>query len=246
LEILLAGDPVAGSLGIGHTRWATHGPPCQRNAHPHSSADAELVVVQNGIVENFQELRRRLQAAGYIFLSDTDTEVIVHLIHSHYHNGSARDLIHAVRCAAAELEGPSAIGVLSKNDPDRLVVVRLGNAGGVVIGHGEGETFLASDIPALLPYTRRLQFLENRQMAILSRTGAEITDLAGGSLSLPIMTVDWDAAAAEKGEYRHFMQKEIFEQAESIQRTLAHRIDFEHNRVDLSELNLPAEAARRL
>jgi glucosamine--fructose-6-phosphate aminotransferase (isomerizing) len=246
LETLLAADPIAGPLGIGHTRWATHGPPCQRNAHPHSSPDAELVVVQNGIVENFQELRHRLQAAGYTFHSDTDTEVIVHLIHSHYHNGSGRDLIHAVRHAAAELKGPSAIGVLSKNDPDRLVVVRLGNAGGVVIGHGEDETFLASDIPALLPYTRRLQFLENRQMAILSRMGTEITDLDGRSLSLPITTVDWDADAAEKGEYRHFMQKEIFEQAESIQRTLAHRVDFDHNRVDLAELNVSADTARRL
>jgi glucosamine--fructose-6-phosphate aminotransferase (isomerizing) len=246
LELLLAESPIGGPLGIGHTRWATHGPPSQRNAHPHSSPDAAMVVVQNGIVENFQPLRRMLQARGYVFHSDTDTEVIVHLIHSHYHNGSGRDLIHAVRAAAAELEGPSAIGVICQDDPDRLVVVRLGNAGGVVIGHGEGETFLASDIPALLPYTRRMQFLENRQMAILSRDRVEIFDLDGNACDLPVTDISWDADAAEKGEFAHFMQKEIFEQAESIQRTLAHRVDFEHYRVDLPELNLTPEAAQRL
>ena len=246
LESLLAESPIGGPLGIGHTRWATHGPPSQRNAHPHSSPDAAMVVVQNGIVENFQPLRRLLQARGYVFHSDTDTEVIVHLIHSHYHNGSGRDLIHAVRAAAAELEGPSAIGVICEDDPDRLVVVRLGNAGGVVIGHGEGETFLASDIPALLPYTRRMQFLENRQMAILSRDCVEIFDLEGNPCDLPVTEISWDADAAEKGEFAHFMQKEIFEQAESIQRTLAHRVDFERYRVDLPELNLTPEAAQRL
>ncbi len=246
LETMLGLDPISGPLGIGHTRWATHGPPSQRNAHPHSSPDAALVVVQNGIVENFQPLRRILQERGYVFHSDTDTEVIVHLIHSHYHNGSERDLIHAVRSAALELEGPSAIGVICRDDPDRMVVVRLGNAGGVVIGHGDGEIFLASDIPALLPYTRRMQFLENRQMAILSRTGVEILDLDGAACTLPITEINWDSDAAEKGEYRHFMQKEIFEQAESIQRTLAHRVDFEHYRVELPELNLSLEAARAL
>ncbi|MBI1295107.1 glutamine--fructose-6-phosphate transaminase (isomerizing) [bacterium] len=246
LESLLVQSPIGGPLGIGHTRWATHGPPVQRNAHPHSSPDAQMVVVQNGIVENFQPLRRLLQDRGYVFHSDTDTEVIVHLIHSHYHNGSERDLIHAVRAAAAELEGPSAIGVICQDDPERLVVVRLGNAGGVVIGHGEGETFLASDIPALLPYTRRMQFLENRQMAILSRDGVEIFDLDGNACDLPVTEISWDADAAEKGEYAHFMQKEIFEQAESIQRTLAHRIDFDHYRVDLPELNLSVDAARAL
>ncbi|MEZ4636899.1 MAG: hypothetical protein R2856_18410 [Caldilineaceae bacterium] len=119
LESLLTQQPIAGPLGIGHTRWATHGPPSQRNAHPHSSPDAAMVVVQNGIVENFQPLRRQLQDLGYVFHSDTDTEVIVHLIHSHYHNGSERNLVHAVRCAAAELEGPSAIGVICENDPEQ-------------------------------------------------------------------------------------------------------------------------------
>jgi glutamine---fructose-6-phosphate transaminase (isomerizing) len=246
LETLLAAQPVYGHLGIGHTRWATHGPPCRRNAHPHSSPDGEIVVVQNGIVENFQDLRRRLQAHGYTFLSDTDTEVIVHLIHSHYHNGSDGDLLHAVKCAAAEIEGPSAIGVIAKDDPERLIVVRLGSAGGVVVGRGDGETFLASDIPALLPYTRQVQFLENRQMAILSADEVTVMDLAGRPLQVPVTRIEWDDDAAEKGEYRHFMQKEIFEQAQSITRTLAHRVDFENGQVSLPDLNLSSQAAQRL
>lgn len=255
LESLLAASPIAGPLGIGHTRWATHGPPVQRNAHPHASPDGDLVVVQNGIVENFQTLRSQLQAAGYPFHSDTDTEVIAHLIHRHYHNsghngsghnGSEQDLIRAVQAAAAQIEGPSAIAVLSRHHPDRLIVVRLGNAGGIVIGRGEGETYLASDIPALLPYTRHMQFLADRQMAILTQDGVVITDLAGNPVDLPIVEIDWDADAAEKGEFRHFMQKEIFEQAESIQRTLAHRVDFERNQVDLPKLNLSPQQIRRL
>ena len=128
-----------GSVGVGHTRWATHGPPSQRNAHPHSSPDGDLVVVQNGIVENFLELRRQLQEEGYTFLSDTDTEVIVHLIHRNYHNGCAGDLERAVRHALLDLQGPSAVVVLSRRHPDRLIAARLGNAGGVAVGYGDGR-----------------------------------------------------------------------------------------------------------
>ncbi len=227
-------------------RWATHGPPSQRNAHPHRSPDGQFAVVQNGIVENFQTLRRRLQGEGYDFVSDTDTEVIVHLIHHHYHNGSGRELLTAIRAAAAEIEGPSAIAVIAEAHPGQIVVVRLGNAGGVVIGYGEGETYLASDIPALLPYTRRMSFLGDRQMAVLSATAVTLTDLDGNPVEVPVVEIDWDADAAEKGEYRHFMQKEIFEQAQSITRTLAHRINFEEQRVELADLNLSDAQARRL
>jgi glutamine---fructose-6-phosphate transaminase (isomerizing) len=246
LESLVAAEPVCGHLGIGHTRWATHGAPSRRNAHPHRSPDNDIVVVQNGIVENFQDLRRRLQAQGYLFLSDTDTEVIVHLIHSHYHNGSERDLMHAVRCAAAEIEGPSAIAVIAREHPEQIIVVRLGSAGGVVVGRGEGETFLASDIPALLPYTRQVQYLENRQMAILRAGDVSVMDMQGRPLQLPITQIEWDADAAEKGEYRHFMQKEIFEQPQSITRTLAQRVDFENGQLALPDLNLSSQAAGRL
>ena len=246
LEKLLREAPVAGHLGIGHTRWATHGPPSQRNAHPHSSQDGELVVVQNGIVENFQELRRGLLADGYLFTSDTDTEVIAHLIHKEYNNGSGGDLVAAVRRAAAELAGPSAFAVLARAEPERMVVVRLGNAGGVVIGDGDGEMFVASDIPALLQYTRRVRFLENRQMAVVSRGGAEVTDLAGAAVDLPLVEIAWDADAAEKGRFRHFMHKEIYDQPQAIAQTLSQRVDFVQQRVELPGLNLSVEAARSL
>lgn len=251
LEKLLDSAPVHGHLGIGHTRWATHGPPSQRNAHPHSSPDGELVVVQNGIVENFQELRQALLADGYVFHSDTDTEVIAHLVHRHYRNGNhsngaGGDLVAAVRRAAAELAGPSAIAVLSRSEPERMVVVRLGNAGGVVIGQGEEEMFIASDIPALLQYTRQVRFLENRQMAVISRAGVEVTDLAGAPVDLPLTEIAWDADAAEKGQFRHFMQKEIYDQPQAIAQTLSQRVDFVNRRIELPSLNLPAEAARAL
>jgi glucosamine--fructose-6-phosphate aminotransferase (isomerizing) len=239
-------DPVSGSLGVGHTRWATHGPPSQRNAHPHSSADGDLVVVQNGIVENFLDLRRQLQAAGYTFISDTDTEVIVHLVHHHYHNGSQGDLAAAVRATLIDLQGPSAIVVLSSRHPGQLIAARLGNAGGVAIGYGDGEMFVASDIPAILRHTRRIAFLENRQLAVVTASGATFFDLDGASLRKETTLIDWNPMAAEKGEYRHFMQKEIFEQGRSLTDTLRGRLDFARNRVDLETLNLDERQCREL
>ena len=246
LEETVARAPLAGSVGVGHTRWATHGPPSQRNAHPHASPDGDLVVVQNGIVENFLELRTMLQGAGYEFRSDTDTEVIVHLIHSHYHNGCEGDLEAAVRQALTELQGPSAIVVLSGHHPGQLITARLGNAGGVAIGYGDGEMFIASDIPAILRHTRRVTFLESRQMAVLTADGAAFTDLAGAPVHKELITIDWNPMAAEKGEYRHFMQKEIFEQGRSLTDTLRSRLDFEQHAVALDSLNLPPERARQI
>ncbi len=237
-------DPVQGHAGVGHTRWATHGAPSQRNAHPHSSPDGDIVVVQNGIVENFLELRRTLQAAGYRFQSDTDTEVIVHLVHSHLYNGSQGDLAAAVRAALAELKGPSAIVVLSRRHPDVIIAARLGNAGGVVIGEGDREMFIASDIPAILRHTRRLVFLDSRQMAVVRASGAEYFDLAGEPLRKTAVAIDWNPTAAEKGEFRHFMQKEVFEQGRSLTDTLRSRLDFENARVELPSLNLDEEQAR--
>jgi glucosamine--fructose-6-phosphate aminotransferase (isomerizing) len=246
LETLLRSDPVEGCVAIGHTRWATHGPPCRRNAHPHASPDGELVVVQNGIVENFIELRQRLKDEGYVFVSDTDTEVIAHLIHHHYHNGSAGDLERAVREALKELEGPSAVVVLSERWPDRLISARLGNAGGVAIGYGEGEMYIASDIPAILRHTRAMTFLEARQMAVVTAGGARFCDLEGAPVEPQVVNIDWDPIAAEKGAYRHFMQKEIMEQGRSLAGTLRGRIDFECYRVLLGKLNLSPEQAREL
>ena len=241
LAATLDAQPVNGHIGIGHTRWATHGPPSQRNAHPHSSTDGELVVVQNGIVENFMGLRQELQAEGYEFVSDTDTEVIVHLVHRSYHNGCRGDLEAAVRCAISQLQGPSAIVVMSKNQPDRLIVARLGNAGGVVIGQGQHEMYVASDIPAILRHTRDVTFLDSRQMAVITADGATFTGLDGAPVTKTSFHIDWNPMAAEKGEYRHFMQKEIYEQGRSLTDTLRSRIDFEGKRVQLDTLGLTTE-----
>ncbi|MCE7989145.1 MAG: glutamine--fructose-6-phosphate transaminase (isomerizing) [Caldilinea sp. CFX5] len=240
LAKVLEEAPVEGAVAVGHTRWATHGSPSQRNAHPHRSPDGRIVVVQNGIVENFAELRSRLQNEGYVFQSDTDTEVIVHLVHRYYNNGCAGDLTAAVRKTLGELKGPSAIVVLSEDYPDRLIAARLGNAGGVAIGLGEDETFIASDIPALLQHTRQVAFLETRQMAVITRDGVEYLDLNGQPLQKNTTTIDWDPQAAEKGQFAHYMQKEIFEQGRSLTDTLRSRLDFVQQRVVLDTLNLSA------
>jgi glucosamine--fructose-6-phosphate aminotransferase (isomerizing) len=243
LAELLEQTPVQGSVGVGHTRWATHGPPVERNAHPHSSTDGSFVVVQNGIVENFMELRERLRGEGYRFVSDTDTEIIVHLIHQHYHNGSQGDFAHAMRCALAELRGPSAIVALSKHHPDCLLAARLGNAGGVAVGFGDSETFVASDVPAILSHTRQMVFLDSGQVAFVTRDGAAYTDLAGAMIDKQSTLVEWSAAAAEKGEHRHYMQKEIFEQGRSLTDTLRNRVDFERSEIMLDTLNLTQRQA---
>ena len=246
LADVLAKSPLEGSVGVGHTRWATHGAPVERNAHPHASPDGRFVVVQNGIVENFAPLRERLRGEGYEFRSDTDTEIIVHLLHHHYHNGSQQDLLTAIRATLQELQGPSAIVVVSQDHPDQLIAARLGNAGGVAVGLGEGENFVASDIPAILAHTRRMVFLENGQMALVTREGVAYSDLAGVRLEKQVTTIDWHPMAAEKGAYRHFMQKEIFEQGRSLTDTLRNRFDFEKNCVVLDSLNMTEEIAQRL
>ncbi len=234
----LAATPADGVTAVGHTRWATHGPPTQQNAHPHSSPDGRIVVVQNGIVENFAELRAQLQADGYCFRSDTDTEVIVHLVHHHYHNGCAGDLLAAVRKTLQRLKGPSAVVVMSQDYPDHLIAARLGNAGGVVIGLGEGETFVASDAPAIVTHTRRVVFLDNRQLAVITPAGATYVDLDGRPLRKSVTEVGWDVAAVEKGCYAHYMQKEIYEQGRSLTDTLRGRLDFAGQRVHLDTLKL--------
>jgi glutamine---fructose-6-phosphate transaminase (isomerizing) len=243
---LLEVQPVDGTMGVGHTRWATHGAPTEQNAHPHRSVDGEFVVVQNGIVENFVELRERLQAQGYQFHSETDTEIIVHLVHYYFHRSAAADFEQAVRSALADLRGPSAIVVLSKAHPDRLIAARLGNAGGVIIGVGEGEMFIASDIPAILAHTRRLVTLESKEMAVVRRDGYAVATLDGQEVKKNITLVDWHPMAAEKGGYRHFMQKEIFEQGRSLTDTLRNRLNFERGEILLDSLNLNPQQAKKL
>ncbi len=244
LAELLASAPVHGSPGVGHTRWATHGEPSARNAHPHLGATGRVVVVHNGIVENFLELREELAAEGIQFHSDTDTEVIVHLVECGLSSGL--NLRQAAQQAFARLRGAHGIVLMSSDEPDRLICARIGNAGGVVIGLGEGENFIASDIPAILDYTRRVIFLESRQMAIVMAANVQVETLDGTPVTPAVHTIAWDALAAEKGEYRHFMQKEIHEQVRALTDTLAGRVDFQEGRIHLAELNLTSEKARRM
>ncbi len=247
LRTKLAAFPIDGKVGIGHTRWATHGVPAEHNAHPHTSMNGEIVVVHNGIVENYLELRASLAAEGVEFASETDTEVIAHLIARCVGtNGHRDDITAAVQQAVKQLKGAHAIVVLSKRQPDRLVAVRIGNAGGVAIGLGDGENFVASDIPAILEQTRRIIFLESREVATVTADGVAVQTLDGVPVDAEIHEIAWDAVSAAKGEYSHFMQKEIFEQARSLTDTMRGRIDFERGSVALPELNLTAEIAQAL
>ncbi len=242
----LSEQPVSGSVGIGHTRWATHGIPSEYNAHPHISMGGDFVLVHNGIVENYLELRDELASEGIEFASETDTEVIVQLIELHAHNGAHGDIVESTRRAVKRLRGAHAIVVLSKNQPDRIIAVRIGNAGGVAVGIGDGEHFVASDIPAILEYTRKMVFLEDGQMAVVQADNYNIQTLEGKEITPDVHEIAWDPISAAKGEYRHFMQKEIFEQSRSITDTIGGRIDFEHHKVLLPDLHLTEEQARRI
>lgn len=244
LVSLVENQPINGQVGIGHTRWATHGEPSARNAHPHVGSTGEVVVVHNGIVENFLELKADLEAEGVKFNSDTDTEVIVHLIERFLANSIP--LEEAVRLALKQLRGAHGIVVLSTREPDKIIAARIGNAGGVVIGLGEGENFVASDIPAILEHTRQMIFLDSHQMAIVKSDGVVVKTLNGQAVVPQVHNISWDPVAAEKGEYRHFMQKEIHEQVRSLTDTLAGRVDFDEGMIRLPQLNLTPELARRI
>ena len=244
LEKLVAEQPISGHIGIGHTRWATHGPPSARNAHPHLSGNGEVVVVHNGIVENFQALRDELKAEGVAFNSDTDTEIIAHLVQGYMATGESLPV--AARKAIGHLKGAHAIVLMSSSESDKIVAARVGNAGGVVVGVGEGEMFVASDMPAILEHTRTIAFLEPHQMAVVTREGFECQTLGGALVKLDVHTVAWDPVAAEKGEYKHFMQKEIHEQVRSITDTIGGRVNFEDGTVNLPDLNLSPEMARSI
>ncbi|HRL10842.1 MAG TPA: glutamine--fructose-6-phosphate transaminase (isomerizing) [Aggregatilineales bacterium] len=235
--------PLDGRIGIGHTRWATHGAPAEHNAHPHVSMCGDYVVVHNGIVENYLDLRAELMAQGVTFASETDTEVIVQLVARY---GRDADLLDAVRAAMRRLRGAHAVVVMSRRQPDRLIAVRIGNAGGIAVGLGDGERFIASDVPAILDRTHELIFLESRQIAVVTAHDTHIETLDGVPVVPEVQQIAWDPVSAARGEYRHFMQKEIFEQARSITDTLAGRVDFERGDVYLGDLNLTPERARGL
>ncbi len=242
LRELLEKSPVDGHIGIGHTRWATHGRPSAYNAHPHTDCSGEIVVVHNGIVENFLDLRRELETKGHVFRSETDTEVIAHLVEE-YMKGTD-SLEEATRQALNRLQGAHGIVVMSSREPDRLIAARIGNAGGVTIGLGDGEMFVASDIPAILEHTRQMVFLESREMAVVTRNGFRATTLDGDPLEKEVHTIPWDPVSAAKGTYRHFMEKEIYEQARSVTDTIRGRVDFQKDEVILDGIPWAAEDAR--
>lgn len=244
LESLLAESPLVGHIGIGHTRWATHGKPNQRNAHPHVGMTGRVAVVHNGIVENFLLLREELEAEGVRFESETDTEVIVQLLERYLDSGLP--WVAAARKTFALLQGANAVVAMSVDHPDELICTRIGNAGGITLGLGQGEMFVASDIPAILEYTREVVFLENRQLALLRSDGYQVTTLDGEPVSVTVHSIPWDPVSAVKGEYKHFMQKEIFEQPRAIIDTMRGRVAFDTGRVELPEMNLTPELVRRL
>ncbi|MEK7384282.1 MAG: glutamine--fructose-6-phosphate transaminase (isomerizing) [Elusimicrobiota bacterium] len=232
LEKVLATQPLAGSTAIGHTRWATHGKPSEENAHPHTDPSGAVAVIHNGIIENYLEIKDRLEAAGAKFESETDTEVIAHLVGEKLaqlqKSGGAPKpdlseplLFEAVRRALGEVRGAYAVAVLWSQAPN--VIIAAKTASPLIIGLGEGETFLASDIPAFLSYTRKVVFLEDGEMAVLRREGATFFDLQGRKLAKMPTTITWDRTMAEKGGYRHFMLKEIFEQPSSCEDTMRGR-----------------------
>ena len=243
LEGVLRDRPVSGAIGIGHTRWATHGRPSEENAHPHTDCMGHLVVVHNGILENYLEIKERLAAEGHTFRSETDTEVIAHLIEHHLKIAGRLD--RAVKHALAELKGSYAIGVVSSAAPDRLIAAKHG-AGSVVVGLGRGEMFVASDIPAILSHTRDVLILEDGEVAVVTRDSVELSTLDDEPVQREPVRISWDPIIAEKGGYRHFMLKEIYEQPRAITDTFRGRIAPETGNVVLPDVNLDRATIRAI
>jgi glucosamine--fructose-6-phosphate aminotransferase (isomerizing) len=240
LEKALAENPLRGTVGVGHTRWATHGRPSEVNAHPHVAGP--IAVVHNGIIENHLWLRQELEADGFGMSSDTDTEIIAHLVHRETKAG--HDLLTAVRLALGQVEGAYAIAVLSSEQVDRIIVAK--NASPLVLGVSEGATYCASDIPALLPYTDEMVFLEDHEVAVLESTGFSLSTVEGAPIERNTHRISWSPVMAEKAGYKHFMLKEIFEQPRALEDTLRGRLDRENADVNASEIGLTAEDAKAI
>ncbi|WP_028986151.1 glutamine--fructose-6-phosphate transaminase (isomerizing) [Thermicanus aegyptius] len=240
LEEELKESPLRGTVGIGHTRWATHGKPSKVNAHPQTDEQGRFIVVHNGIIENYLQLKEELLSKGHRFQSETDTEVIAHLLEELYDG----NLVSTVQKAVANMRGAYALGVLSQMEPDKLIAVRL--ASPLIIGLGENENFIASDIPALLEYTRDILILEDGEMAVLTRNRVELMKVTGEPIARDIFHVSWDVEQAEKGGYDHYLIKEIHEQPRALRDTLDGRIDLESGKVWLEEIHLGRDALKRI
>jgi len=239
LEDAIRMNPVDGTFGIGHTRWATHGRPTEENAHPHRDCHGDIVVVHNGIVENYLPLKHQLESEGHVFKTETDTEIIAHLVEK-YFNGNLEE---AVRAAIAQLSGVFALAVISRAEPKKIVAARSGPP--VVIGIGDNEYFVASDVPAILSHTRDMFFLADGDMAVLTADGVRLSDFEGRPVNRQVTHVLWDPILAEKGGYKHFMLKEIFEQPRAVRDTMLGRVGQETGRIFLDEMDIsPAEFAR--
>ena len=235
----LESAPVAGTAGIGHTRWATHGRPNEENAHPHCDCKGDFVVVHTGIVENSLRLKQQLEAEGHVFKTETDTEIIAHLIEKHY----TGDVVAAVRATLREISGVLAIAVIARMEPDKIVAARSGPP--IVVGIGNGEYFLASDAPAILNHTRDMFFLSDGDMAVLTRERVAITDFQGNPVQRPLTRITWDPIMAEKGGYKHFMLKEIHEQPRAVRETMLGRVSQKTGRILLDEVTITPEQMAR-
>jgi glucosamine--fructose-6-phosphate aminotransferase (isomerizing) len=240
LEEVIQKSPIEGTYGIGHTRWATHGRPTEENAHPHRDCTGEIVVVHNGIIENYLELKEQLQREGHKFVTETDTEVVAHLVEKNSKDGAP--LEDAVRKSLKELRGIYSLVFLSARDPHKIVAARIGPPS--VIGLGDGEFFVASDIPALLEHTRQIFFLADGDIAVLTQKGVRVMDHDGRTVDRPAHHVAWDPIMAEKGGYKHFMQKEIFEQPRAVRDTLLGRISQDTGKVFLDEMQISEQQFR--
>ena len=241
LENVLRDNPVNGVYGVGHTRWATHGRPTEENAHPHRDCTGRIVVVHNGIIENYLELKRELLGEGHEFKTETDTEIVAHLVEREM---GTDGLEHAVRRALKQLRGLFALVLVSADDPEKIVAVRNGPP--IIVGLGQDEFFVASDVPAILNHTRDVVFLGDEEMAVITRAGVEFTDYSGRAVSKTSTRVLWDPIAAEKGGYRHFMLKEIFEQPAAARDTILGRVSLDRGRICLDEVNLSEDTFRAL
>jgi len=241
LESAIRAEPVTGLYGVGHTRWATHGRPTEENAHPHRDCTGRIVVVHNGIIENYLDLKKELQAQGHVFKTETDTEIVAHLVEREMRDDG---LENAVRRALIYMRGMFAIVLVSVEDPEKIVAVRNGPP--IVVGLGQDEFFVASDIPAILAHTRDVVFLGDEEMAIITRSGVQFTDYAGRAVSKTTQRVLWDPIAAEKGGHKHFMLKEIFEQPTAARDTVLGRVSLDRGEVMLEELNIGADTFRSL